>query len=91
MMTRNIERRVEIAYPVLDPEARSVIEFVNLQLADNVKARRLTREGTWRSWPRADDLRIDAQELLFAKAYLQHRGVRTLRLTPPRGEGEPDA
>ena len=73
MMTRNTERRVEIAYPVLDPECKErVIEFVNLQLADNVKARRLTREGTWEKLaPAPDDPRIDAQELLLAKAYLQ--------------------
>ncbi|NMF25994.1 polyphosphate kinase 1 [Olsenella umbonata] len=73
MMTRNTERRVEIAYPVLDPACKErVIEFVNLQLADNVKARRLTREGTWEKLaPAADEPRIDAQELLLAKAYLQ--------------------
>ena len=73
MMTRNTERRVEIAYPVLDPVCKErVIEFVNLQLADNVKARRLTREGTWgKLAPAPDEPRIDAQELLLAKAYLQ--------------------
>ena len=73
MMTRNTERRVEIAYPVLDPACKErVIEFVNLQLADNVKARRLTREGTWEKLaPAPDEPRIDAQELLLAKAYLQ--------------------
>ncbi len=73
MMTRNTERRVEIAYPVLDPACKErVIEFVNLQLADNVKARRLTREGTWgKLAPAPDEPRIDSQELLLAKAYLQ--------------------
>lgn len=73
MMTRNTERRVEIAYPVLDPACKErVIEFVNLQLADNVKARRLTREGTWgKLAPAPDEPRIDSQELLLAKSYLQ--------------------
>ncbi|MGN0076411.1 MAG: polyphosphate kinase 1 [Parafannyhessea sp.] len=72
MMTRNTERRVEIAYPVLDPTCKKrVVEFANLQLADNVKARRLTEEGTWeRLETKPDDPKIDAQELLLAQAYL---------------------
>ena len=71
MMTRNTERRVEIAYPVLDPVCRSlVLTFVNLQLADNVKARRLTAEGTWEKIPVEEGApRVCAQELLLAIAY----------------------
>ena len=48
MMTRNTERRVEIAYPVLDPTCRRIVcDYMALQLSDNVKARRLTSKGTW--------------------------------------------
>lgn len=77
MMTRNTERRVEIAYPVLDQTCKKrVVEFANLQLADNVKARRLTEDGTWeRLATEPDDPRIDAQELLLAQAYLNTQEV----------------
>ena len=48
MMTRNTEHRVEIAFPVLDANIRAqVIEYMDIQLADNVKARELTSAGEW--------------------------------------------
>ena len=48
MMTRNTEHRVEIAFPVLDAAIRAqVVEYMNVQLADNVKARELTSAGEW--------------------------------------------
>lgn len=71
MMTRNTERRVEIAYPVLDPICRKmVISYMNLQLADNVKARILTQNGTWKRVERnEDDPAIDSQQLMIELAY----------------------
>lgn len=39
-MTRNLSRRVEVAMPVYDPEVRRQLRrLIDLQLADNVKAR----------------------------------------------------
>lgn len=71
MMTRNTERRVEIAYPVTDPACRRIVcRFMELQLADNVKARQLTSEGTWGRVERAEgDPEVNCQEVLLAKAY----------------------
>jgi polyphosphate kinase len=44
-MERNMDRRVETAFPVLDPSLRKeVMDFLELQWADNVKARILDRE-----------------------------------------------
>lgn len=77
MMTRNTERRVEIAYPVFDPTCRSlVIQYMNLQLADNLKARQLTSDGTWERIPiHEGDPRINSQEVLLQLAYLRaHEG-----------------
>ena len=43
-MERNIDWRVEVAFPVLDPELRrQVIDMVQIQVRDNSKARRLDR------------------------------------------------
>lgn len=48
MMTRNTEHRVEIAFPLLEPETRAeVAEDIRIQLADNVKARILLPDGTY--------------------------------------------
>lgn len=71
MMTRNTERRVEIAYPVTDPACRRIVcRFMELQLADNVKARQLTSDGTWGRVERAEgDPEVNCQEVLLAEAY----------------------
>ena len=49
LMTRNIDKRVEIATPVLDPEIRATV-FHKLKtiLSDNVKARQLCADGIYR-------------------------------------------
>ncbi|OUO22461.1 polyphosphate kinase 1 [Collinsella sp. An307] len=71
MMTRNTEHRVEIAYPVLDPTCRALVEsYMQAQLRDNVKARTLSTEGAWESVPRAGgEADFNAQEFLLAEAY----------------------
>ena len=73
MMTRNTERRVEIAYPVRDPECAEIVRhFIELQLADNVKARQLTPEGTWAHVESAPDApRVICQEELLREAYVK--------------------
>ncbi len=80
MMTRNTERRVEIAFPVLDPACRQIVRhFVELQLSDNVKARRLTAQGTWEPLSRAEGERdINSQEVLLSEAYQKARDARDL-------------
>ena len=46
MMTRNLDKRVEIATPVLDPDIRRrVLHILSLVESDNVKARRLDSRG----------------------------------------------
>lgn len=93
MMTRNTERRVEIAYPVTDPACRRIVrDFMELQLADNVKARQLTSEGTWGRVERAEgDPEVNCQEVLLAEAYEAAR--EAARPARPRQEApaEPEA
>src|SRR5215475_12793828 len=46
-MPRNLDRRVEIAFPVLDPGLRAQIAAIlDVQLGDTVKARRILPDGT---------------------------------------------
>ena len=47
-MTRNTERRVEVACPILDPELRrKVFHITDVLISDNVKARQLGPDGLW--------------------------------------------
>lgn len=46
-MPRNLNSRIEVAFPILDPNIREqIMEMLSLQLADNVKARVLHADGT---------------------------------------------
>jgi polyphosphate kinase len=46
-MPRNLDRRVEIAFPVLDPALQAQVgRILEVQLADTVKARRILGDGT---------------------------------------------
>ena len=71
MMTRNTEHRVEIAFPVLDAHLRQAVRgYMDAQLRDNVKARELTSEGTWKMVARKpDELPFNSQEYLLKEAY----------------------
>lgn len=43
-MTRNLDRRVEVGFPVLDPLVKKEIrDIISIQLQDNTKAREITR------------------------------------------------
>lgn len=44
MMTRNIDKRVEVAFPILDATIRAEIrEIINIQLKDNTKSREINQ------------------------------------------------
>ena len=86
MMTRNTERRVEIAYPVLDETCRAIVShYIRLQLDDNVKARRLTKKGTWARIPREPgEPDVNCQELLIAEAYAAANAAGTTAVSNRR-------
>lgn len=47
-MTRNTERRVEIACPVCDLDVKHIIQsYINVQLCDNIKGRKLKSNGEY--------------------------------------------
>jgi polyphosphate kinase len=68
LMQRNLDRRVETVFPVLDPTIRQHIReaVLELQLKDNVKARQLCADGQYVHLMRqANELVVDSQmELL---------------------------
>ena len=82
-MPRNLDRRIELMFPVLDESAkRKVIEAVEAQFADNQKARLLLQDGSYqRITPgRSDPVRV--QEYLY-RQLLEER-ERTRAVTPVR-------
>lgn len=72
MMTRNTEKRVEVACPIYDEAIRRrLIHDLKTMLADNVKAREMTKDGTYVKKP-AGDKAVNAQEV-FMKAAINAR------------------
>ncbi|MCL2183321.1 MAG: polyphosphate kinase 1 [Chitinispirillia bacterium] len=70
MMTRNTMKRVEIAGPILDEQAKARINgMIDLVLRDNVKARRLRSDGYYEKIPHGSGEPVDSQETLMRKAW----------------------
>jgi len=69
-MTRNTERRVEIACPILDRDIRKRIhEYMDVCLADNVKARQLMSNGRYHKIAVSpEDELISSQDVLMETA-----------------------
>ena len=68
LMTRNTERRVEIACPIDDPAVRTRLHDILYAMQhDTVKARVLQPDGTYRKKPAVQDP-ICAQDLLMQQA-----------------------
>jgi polyphosphate kinase len=63
-MTRNLSHRVEVAVPVYDPDVRAQLQrMLEIQLADNRKARIIERSGT-NPYTRDGGKAVRAQEAL---------------------------
>lgn len=64
-MTRNTEHRVEVATPIYAPEIKKEIwDYLQLQLADNTKARAINAEGEYYEL-HAEGRAVNAQEILL--------------------------
>lgn len=66
LMTRNLDRRVEIMFPVEDLRLLAYLrdDLLGIQLRDNVRARELQRDGSYiRLRPGPDESAIDSQAL----------------------------
>jgi polyphosphate kinase len=66
-MSRNLDRRVEVVTPVLDPQSKSYLKDTVLAayLRDNVKARVMNSEGTYEMPPMAPDEEPFNSQLFF--------------------------
>ena len=78
LMTRNTERRVEIACPVLDPAIRAqILRAIGIYQADNVKARVLHPDGSYSRVERQEGApAVDAQAAFMGQALERPPGRR---------------
>lgn len=68
MMTRNTEKRVEVACPVYDEDLRARLKhMLQVMLEDNVKARVLDAAGTYLKMGQGEPF-VDAQEVFMQEA-----------------------
>ncbi|MDD3360453.1 MAG: polyphosphate kinase 1 [Hespellia sp.] len=63
MMTRNTEKRVEVACPIYDPQIKSRLNHdIKIMLSDNVKRRVLESDGTYHKVKKSEGKEIDSQK-----------------------------
>lgn len=73
MMTRNTEKRVEVACPILNEEIKKrLVRNLHVMLADNVKARAMTSDGTYRK-KKEEGKAINSQEIFMKEALMAKR------------------
>jgi polyphosphate kinase len=88
-MVRNLEKRVEILFPIVAPElVRRLIAMLKVFFHDNVKARRLLSDGTYEMVPPGEP-RVRAQERFYREALeavrnAEHSELRFRPLTAPK-------
>ena len=78
VMERNLDRRVEVAFPILNERLKQeVLRFLELQWADNVKARSLDRGQANRHIPRRKGARRVRSQVEWYQA-LRHASGGTI-------------
>ncbi len=81
-MPRNLDQRVEAAFPVLDPALQGQLrEILDVQLADTVKARRFRADGT------TERVRPEGGEAIRAQERLYELMATRSRPNPGDGSG----
>ncbi|MBR1390954.1 MAG: RNA degradosome polyphosphate kinase [Lachnospiraceae bacterium] len=68
-MPRNLDRRVEIIFPVEDPELRKrVLHILEVEFADNVKANILQPDGRYEKIDKRGKAKVDSQKQFCEEA-----------------------
>ena len=82
MMTRNTEKRVEVACPVYDTEIKKrLLHCLKVMLSDNLKAREMAPDGTYRK-KTGGEKPVDAQAVFMKEA----QNAKRTPLRPARSE-----
>ncbi len=86
LMKRNLESRVEVVTPVLDPAARDELRFIlDAQINDRRSAWEMRPDGSYvQRQPRTEAEAIGSQQVLIAAAERRHFEASRLRKRKPR-------
>lgn len=86
-MRRNLNRRIETAFPILDPEIKQeIIHILNIQLSDNVKACRI--DDQLRNNFKSDDSPCKVRSQLAIYEYLKAKHVSGTEEKPKPAGGK---
>ena len=81
MMTRNTEKRVEVACPILDVSIKERLnKMLEVMLSDNTKARKMLSDGSY-VLKAQTGVRIVAQEIFMKEAIRDEEEVKPMKLT----------
>ena len=76
-MPRNLDRRVEIMFPILDEKLREkAMHILEVQLEDNIKAHILKPDGSYAKVDKRGKAHLCAQETFCKEAIETARGQR---------------
>ena len=80
LMQRNLDRRVELVFPIKDPTIKKrVRSIIQLMLDDQVKSRYLSPNGTyWKATPNNGHAHIHVQEQLVQAAIEKQKDLDTI-------------
>lgn len=77
-MPRNLDKRVEITFPVEDEDLKSeVIEIINIQLADTLKAHVMQADGNYEKLDLRGREKLEAQDYFCKKAMGNAKKIET--------------
>jgi polyphosphate kinase len=83
-MPRNLDHRIEIAFPLVDPVLRQTVrDFLQMQLADNVKARVIGPDGRSQRLPRGNRPLVRAQDRAYELVESNAARQAPSAVTPP--------
>lgn len=75
-MSRNLDRRVEIMFPVEDARLKKEVKHIlDVQLADNVKAQLMQSDGTYKKVKNTSDTPVEAQMVFCEEAQEKAKAV----------------
>lgn len=86
-MTRNTERRVEVASPIYsEPLKQMILDQLDLMFHDTIKLRKQNADGVYTREPGSSQPAINAQERLYEIAYEK---AAEAKATPPKSIPKP--
>ena len=76
-MPRNLDRRVEITFPVEDPKLKKqVVHILEVELEDNVKAHVLQPDGSYEKEDKRGKVLVNSQEQFCQEAVRMAQACR---------------